>query len=166
MLFLFFLLYILALPVTVYSWFKFNIGVIDEFTPGHAFLRVELQATVEEVQTLQRNEQFLGELVVALLQVATEVFLIATGEGHETRDHLEENYTQRPHICFVVVFLTIEYFRSHDNRCTAVRLTNILILQFPSEAQVRNFDLKWHLRQVYVLQPGVLHYLAVDRVQR
>lgn len=159
------LLYILALPITFYSWFKFNIGVINEFTPGHTFLRVELQATVEEVQTLQRDEQFFWEFIITFFEVATEVFLVATGEGHETRYHLEENYTQGPHICFVVVFLTIEYLRSHDNRCATVRLTNILILQFPSEAEVSNFDLKWHLRQVYVLQPGVLHYLAVDRVQ-
>ena len=44
-----------------------DVGMLDQITPRHALAWIELEATVDEIETLKRKLEFLGEFISSFL---------------------------------------------------------------------------------------------------
>ena len=94
---------------------------------------VILEARVEERQSLDRELESLGEVVVSTSNVFSQVTLASPREGWEAGKHFVKDTTEGPDISRVVVPIAVENFWRHNQGSSESSLSQLTFFEFPGE---------------------------------
>lgn len=92
--------------------------MIEQLLYGGTVLWVLLQASVQEVSGLRRQDQVRRDLDLVLNDL-NELFFLCDAEGILAHQHLIHHYTDRPDIDLLVILIAFEDLRADVERSAA-----------------------------------------------
>lgn len=92
-----------------------------------AVLRVLLQASVQEISGLRRQDQVRRNLYF-ILNDLNELFLLGDAKGILANQHLIHHYTDRPDIDLLVILISFEDLRADVERSAAEGSPQFVVL--------------------------------------